>query len=907
MAQSGYTPILIYGSGTPGNAPSAGNLTSSSAGAELALNYSDGKLFYKDAGGSVQVLATKGAGTIGGSNTQVQFNNSGALAGSANLTFDGTKLTAAGLNVSGLTVSTALALDASKNVVSVTNTGTGNNVLATSPVLTTPNLGTPSALTLTNATGLPIAGITGLGTGVGTALAVNVGSAGAVVLNGGALGTPSSGVVTNLTGTASININGTVGATTPTTGAFTTLSASGTTTLSDLTASQAVFTDASKNLVSVATTGTGNAVLATSPVLTTPNLGTPSAATLTNATGLPVSTGISGLGTGVATALAVNTGAAGAFVVNGGALGTPSSGTVTNLTGTASININGTVGATTPNTGAFTTLSASGVATFSAGTAAAPALTTIGDTDTGVFFPAANAWAVATGGVQALAVDSAGGLSVRGSATLGSTTIAGNTQVNLASGTTDYTSLTRYSSGIGELRHYGTGAFQLVTHGAANMLLYTNNQERMRISSGGDVGIGTTSPAYRLDVANGFSRIGAFNTQSFPASENSLGGAVFGWNRSAGSAQVTITNVYDNAPLSFEFAQKTGASTANVLYAFGNSNHQWYTGGSERMRIDSAGSVGIGDTALATSRLFIGGLHPSSFAQTQALRISGVFPATTTSEAISVLSRPSTATATYTLSSLVHFYANPDTFGAGSTVSNQYGFVAESTLTAAGQNFGFYGAIAAGTGRWNFYAAGTAPNYFAGDVGIGTTSPTARLHVSGSGSQYVLAQTTDTTGSAIGYVGAQFGASTVLQMRAGLNYTYLVSNGTTDPLLFGTNAQERMRIDSSGNVGIGTTNPGDALDVVGSIRTSAELRLSNDQLVRWGTSDTATIIGKSGASGGYLKLSVNNEVARVKSEGQFRFIPRATDPGNAEAGDVYYNSGTNKLRVYNGTAWVDLH
>ena len=46
-------------------------------------------------------------------------------------------------------------------------------------------------------------------------------------------------------------------------------------------------------------------------------------------------------------------------LVSGGALGTPSSGTVTNLTGTASININGTVGATTPTTGAFTTLSAS--------------------------------------------------------------------------------------------------------------------------------------------------------------------------------------------------------------------------------------------------------------------------------------------------------------------------------------------------------------------------------------------------------------------------------------------------------------------------------------------------------------------------------------------------------------------
>jgi hypothetical protein len=94
----------------------------------------------------------------------------------------------------------------------------------------------------------------------------------------------------------------------------------------------------------------------TSPTLTTPVLGTPSSGTLTNCTGLPVSTGISGLGSNVATALATNVGSSGAFVTNEGALGTPSSGTVTNLTGTASININGTVGATTANTGKFTTL-----------------------------------------------------------------------------------------------------------------------------------------------------------------------------------------------------------------------------------------------------------------------------------------------------------------------------------------------------------------------------------------------------------------------------------------------------------------------------------------------------------------------------------------------------------------------
>ena len=169
-------------------------------------------------------------------------------------------------NLAGLTASTALALDASKNVVSVTNTGTGSNVLATSPTLITPALGTPSALVGTNITGTAAgltagntttnANLTGAVTSVGnatslgsftsaqlaTALTDETGSGANVfatspTLVTPALGTPSSGVVTNLTGTASININGTVGASTPAAGAFTTLSASGTSTLAAVNAS----------------------------------------------------------------------------------------------------------------------------------------------------------------------------------------------------------------------------------------------------------------------------------------------------------------------------------------------------------------------------------------------------------------------------------------------------------------------------------------------------------------------------------------------------------------------------------------------------------------------------------------------------------------------------------------------
>jgi len=290
-----------------------------------------------------------------------------------------TTITPAVSSITGLGAGVAswLATPSSANLaVAVTDeTGSGSLVFANSPTLVTPALGTPASGVMSNVTGLSLTtGVTGtlpignggtgltstpangaldIGNGTGfTRANLTAGTAIGITNASGSITIENTGVTSIVAGTG-ISISGATGAVT----------VSNTATQVYPSAGIANSTGTAWG-TSYTTTGSGTVVaLATSPSFTTPALGTPSSGTLTSCTDLPVGTGISGLGTGVATALAVAVGSAGAFVTNGGALGTPSSGVATNLTGTASgLSIGGSAASATTATTATTATNATNTA-----------------------------------------------------------------------------------------------------------------------------------------------------------------------------------------------------------------------------------------------------------------------------------------------------------------------------------------------------------------------------------------------------------------------------------------------------------------------------------------------------------------------------------------------------------------
>lgn len=264
----------------------------------------------------------------------------------------------------------------------------------------------------------------------------------------------------------------------------------------------------------------------------------------------------------------------------------------------------------------------------------------------------------------------------------------------------------------------------------------------------------------------------------------------------------TLWGVGDWAVFNGSIWQKVdGGSTGNftslntgTLDVTGNST----LGDASTDTVTVNGYMGVGAAASTDSKLYIVGPATSGTNQYGVqVRASGTSGATGSVRA--VYGRADTEAASFTTSAAVSFWSDDAIKGAGSTITNQHG-VYISDQTQGTNNYGITSLVSSGANKWNIYASGTAANHFAGNVGIGTASPGARLDITSSaaftarfsGPVNTYVEVTDGTGS--------FKAQLIS------NSPFLTSVGSY-PMIFGTNNSERMRLTASGSLGVGTTSP----------------------------------------------------------------------------------------------------
>lgn len=248
------------------------------------------------------------------------------------------------------------------------------------------------------------------------------------------------------------------------------------------------------------------------------------------------------------------------------------------------------------------------------------------------------------------------------------------------------------------------GHTSAITIGAANQGLQV-----IGTGTNGNITIGR----YTNDVTGSFYGIGKSRSTtpgSFATvnSSDSLGNFIFyGDDGTSFVEGARIAAGVDAAPA-------TGSMPSRLVFSTTASGSSTPT---ERMRITSTGAVGIGGTPAAGRNLVV--TSPLTGSTTsRAYTAIGTVQSDVTATASYFATSVSTQDAAFTLTNLAHFQALQGTISGGSRlgVTNQFGYSVDSSLTGATNNYGFFSNIASGTGRWNFYANGTAANFLAGGV-----------------------------------------------------------------------------------------------------------------------------------------------------------------------------------------------